>query len=761
MKKTIKSKQELSGELVPSEGDKDLGATAWGIFEEAFDYKKKIGLLDKWSRNYELGRNHHWRNPSAKVPLVSANFLHAHRQRIVNTLTDQNPTFDIKPAGDADPVYCQLQLKVAQYWWSDQEQQQILEKSVLNGETYGCCIEKAVFNPEREFGLGEVEIEVVDPFHFAIYPVDCLDIQKAEAVFHYRPFPLRQVKRMWPDSADDIRGDDDYLSDLGRERIEVNPTANKWNIREKVTRFGAAIRDMVTSTQVEDNDNVLVVEMWLRDYSTDKEGNYLYPGCIRRIQMCNGGEVILSDMGNPSINPTLPMDQVTKTYLFDKYPFTLTQSNTDTSNPWGSSDFEQLLGIQEEIDKTISQITLLKDRTTRLKIINPRDSGVDNSAFTNAPGIINPKTTMQANGIRYMEFPKAPMDLAQILNTYRDLFFTVAGSFEMEQASSPGHAAIAYKAIAALLERAATMHKGKIRNYSKMIRERGRMFISLAQNWYTEERYVSWEENGEQYAYPITGPQLIIPTKLSVVSGSTMPVSRIQEREEALELFKMGAIDIEELLKRMDWPEWSKVSMRMKQGPLGEFIGKMAKMGLPERAQQVLSEVGGMEQREFERKMHYKEIPGIQEIMSADLSGQDLVAQAQAEESRAKVQEIMARTQLIMEQANTEKVEQQVKAAGVQFDLQKLEIEKARTVSDVKAREAELQINKATTVHQIKDRDRLRALDAAKLQEQAREADEKKVVEEKKIAKAPQTESAKKKDQGPYHEKGLSSNNKE
>lgn len=743
MERTIK--EEALSELLPAPGDPGLGEKAWGIFEAAFNHKNHIGLPDKWRRNYELGRNLHWKQKSTAVPLISANFLHAHRQRIVNSLTDQSPTFEVIAEGDVSPEYRDLQLRVTKFWWQESEQQSVLERSILNGETYGCTIEKMIFNADIEFGVGDVETEVVDPFHFAFTPVDCMDIQKADAVFHYRPFSLRQVRRLWPESSEEVVSDSSFLGDLGRERIDVNvSTGAARGIRGKFAQFGNAIKEMLsTSSGTSVDDELLVVEMWFKDYSVDEEGNYLYPGGIRRIQMCNGGRVILSDMGNPSINPMLPATETCKTYLFDKYPFSFTQSNTDTANPWGNSDYEQLEGIQIEIDKTLSQITLLKDRTARLKIINPRDSGVDNSAFTNAPGIIMPSSHQVAAGIRYLDFPKVPMDLTQILTVFRDMFFTVAGSFELEQANAPGQNVIAFKAIAALLERAATMHKGKIRNYTKMIRHRGRMFISLAQNWYTEDRYISWEDKGEIVSKSLVGKDLIVPAKLSVISGSTMPVSRLHLREEAISLYQMGGLDVEELLKRLEWPDWSKVAKRMSQGPVGEFIEKLEMAGMPPTALDAMRDIASKDMREFEADMYRKRIPDIKRLVMEDQApqdGQEAINQASVLEIQAKVEELKAKTMLIAEQAKTEQVEQQVKLAGVKFDQDKLNIEKAITVANVRKQADDSKINKAKFVVGARDKN---GKDRQKIPMPDKED------RPKAVQKTP----------GPYRERGVGSNN--
>lgn len=697
-----------TAEVLPPQDDEKVGREVFKILDAVLRHKQDLGLPAKWHRCYELSRNKHWRNPSAKAPLVSANLLHSHRQRTVSSLTDNNPTFNVNQVGKVpegmEIIFHKL-LKTAEFWWSDMEQQNILELSVGNGELYGVTIEKVAFNPDLEYSKGEVETIVVDPMHFGFYPVKTKDNQKAQANLHFYPLSLRDVRRMYPDQADKIIADRDWLDQLGDTRLEVQSNMTQQS-KGYFSTIAGVIKNMVSNADDESRDveEVLVVECWVKDYTrvteTGEDGltyeSDLYPGNIRCVTACNGGNVVLSDRPNPSINwDIIPLDQAMNTYLFDKYPFSVTVSINDTTNPWGMTDFEQLEGLNIEVNKTLSQMTLVKDRVSRIKIINPKDSGVANSEFTNKPGVINPRSQMVAQGIRYMDPPKFPMDLEKALQVYQDFFIMVSGAFELESSKSPGRDVIAYKAIAALLERAATMMRTKIRNYGRMIRLRGRMYLSCMQNWYTEERYISYMEDGEEITDAIMGMQMIVPAKLSVVSGSTMPVSKVQEREEAIELFKLQAIDAEELLKKLEWPDWKDVATRLKMGPVGEFIQKLTMMGLPPEAAEILMDVGQMDMKTFEKELEKGEIPMIQHMvgeapqqLTPDQIPPSPVEQADIRDKEARVQKTMVEIDLVRAQIQSEQVEQQVKLAGVQLDREKIAIERAKTVKEIEVADA-------------------------------------------------------------------------
>ncbi|MHC1791432.1 hypothetical protein [Solidesulfovibrio sp.] len=556
---------DAANQLLPGADAPELvGSRVFDLLEAVVRDKARLGLADTWTRNYRLGRNQSWLGPAQPgVPQLGANLLHLHRQRTVNMLTDNHPTFNVSrvgPAGD-EQVFTALE-RAAAWWWNEQEQQAVFERSVINGETYGTAVEKVVFDPDLEYGLGEVRTVSVDPFAFGVYPTACLDIQEAEAVLHFAPMSLRQAARRWPEAAGKLKSDADMLAELGDGRREI--MLGDGRRQGLFARFGELVRTLSGAGDGDGfgQDATLVCECWVRDYTMTENGP-LYPGFIRCVTIAGPGTLVLSDRPNPSINPALVPAEAMASYLYDRFPFALANSLTDPVSLWGASDFEQLAELQLEINKCLSQLTYHKDRCARPKIINPRDSGVANAAFTNRQGIVNPTSMAAAQGIRYLEFANNTRDIESVLGIYRELFSQLSGIGELERAAAPDHPVVAYKAIAALIEQAATLLRGKIRNYSRLVRERGRMFLSHMQNWYTEERWISFAESGAVSVAPVYGRNCRVPARLTVVSGSTMPVSRVQQREEALALYEMGAIDRQDLLEKLDWNSRAAVLARM------------------------------------------------------------------------------------------------------------------------------------------------------------------------------------------------------
>jgi len=621
----LPEEEQLTTCIIPKAGHLNVGHMCFNTLAEVIRDKDKKKLPQKWFRNYELYRARHWKSQGA-AKLSTVNLIWNYITRTTNLLTDNNPTFDI--AAEDDKMASILH-KAARYWWNEEEQQDVFADSVEMSEINGCVVEKVVFNPSMKNGIGEVDVLTVDPHNFGFWPLNEKRPQKWEAALHFYTVPVNQARRMWPSMAKYIKSDAHWKKDLGEGRREIfGGTTSSKGVKE----FGDYGVDHATFTGnidaigkiMGDKENVLILEFWVKDYSTNtivtKESSSRldpltdehipvpqeteempnYPGHVRCITCCNGGDVVLSDRANPSINPTLPPELASQTYLWSRFPFTISQSNKDIVSPWGFSSIEQLETLNFEVDKCLSQLNIIKDKAVRSPVVNPRNAQVPNSAFTNAPAqVINPKDHVVAQAIKHMAPPPHQRDIELILSIYREMFDKIAGIFDM---TDPGIAKgrMAFKTVATIIESMHTMLRGKIRGYGKMLRERGRMWLSHAQNWYTEERIFFVDaQAGTKESGTFVGKEMIFPVQMQVIAGSTMPTSRLQQREEAKELHAQQAIDIRELLERLDWPNRAEVINRMEMGMLGPIIQRLEALQVDPKIIAMLQKIAQMDESEY------------------------------------------------------------------------------------------------------------------------------------------------------------------
>jgi hypothetical protein len=259
------------------------------------------------------------------------------------------------------------------------------------------------------------------------------------------------------------------------------------------------------------------------------------------------------------------------------------------------------------------------------------------------------------------------------------------------------------------------------------------MFVSHVQNWYTEDRWITYQgPDGKEISKKINGENLRIPAKLTVVTGSTMPTSRIQKREEATELFKLQAIDRAELLDSLDVSNRNDILKRMEMGPIGQAMQKLQAIGVPPQLLQVFSQVIQAEPEKLQKALKEGQLPQFGQIMAqmqaqqqgqppqqpppdpavqaaqADAQAKQITAQAdaqlkqaQAQKTMAEIQKIDAERALTIEKVTTEKVDQMVKQAGVQFDAETMKINRAKTVAEVEKQSQAAEIERVSMAKDI------------------------------------------------------------
>lgn len=764
----VMSPIDADTELIPPAGSDGVGVAVTEMMNQILDYREDMKFAERCVRFYKYRKAEHWNTKNKDLNLLSVNLLGSHHQKTVNMLTDNNPTFNAVPGGDlGDSAQEQLSLleNVTDSWWIDTEQQNVFEESVHVGELYGTVGEHVYFDVSVNFPYGEVVTETLDPLYVSLYPPKCRKIEKAEAVLRWYPMSVREAKRRWPEVADQLKGDLSLIEEIGDDRHDETTEGRKsWTVLiSSITKW---VSQSEKRPQEHDADELFIIECWVKDYS-QAGGKPVYPGNIRRVRVTNGGKVVLDDDYNPTLNPELPPDVHQSTYLYSRFPFSYIQPVIDPASPFGISDFEQLEKLNVEFNKTMTQFTLFKDKTSRPKLLNPKDSGVTNDELNNMVGIARPTNYMVGQAIRYIDPPQMSADIISGLNLYKDLFNEVAGSFnDVMQGRKQGSEVIAAKAIAMLLEEASRMARGKIRNYSKMLRERGRMFVALAQNWYDTPRFVKFQNGGEEQVRPVTRNELQISGKINIVSGSTMPVSNIQRREEVLSLLQAGVVDQEYVLEKFNVDNYKDIIKRMQQGPLGQYLQKLSMIGIPQPLLQLFQQIGQMDEKQIQQALETGQIPQFGQLLQQlagqtqpeqpnpeavknQIEGRKVQIQEQktqtdamlnqariqidSQKAQAEIAKVQAEIELIKQRIETEIVERQVKAAGVELDRENIRIQKAQAVAGIQAQENVHKVDKIKTAASL-----MRQKEGSEVQRQEM-----------------------RQDKGGYDERGMKSNNEQ
>lgn len=583
---------EWSIAKLPPVSHPECGRWFGRLYEEALNEVQRLGMHERWMANYVLSRakasvNTRLRdllqggyNSSLSIGLIGSNI-----ERTVANITARNPIASVR-ATDGDEELASIISAMCEAWTNEEYQQESLALAVKIQETYGTVIEKATLDQKTK-KMVPVPLDITE---FLPAPGKYRDIQKMPYCCHQYVQHIGVIESRFPHLKGRVgvfRGVDERFL-MNREDVII--TSNMQGLGKGSLGVTSDRSNKYIDSVYRYDDMGLVVEVWCRDNSVDDVGELIFPGGVRLVVLVYSGDtdkyIVAYDGPNPNINWALPKDAVKKTYLYDKFPFYASRSYVDTDMFWGFSQAETTGDIAQAIDELWRIIVKYLKLSLLPPIIIPRDTGIDKSQFAYIERLVlQPSSYQTSLGIRFLEMPTPPSWLFEALNYLMRFFDRTSQIEDVDRGDAPP-GIIAASAIQMLQERAAALIRAKIRAVDSLVRNRGRCFISMIQNFHTEPEYV----NVSGTAVQVVGLMFLDKEFCYVVeSGSTVIKTEAEDRQLAVDLFQLGAIDQRALLEAVKFRGWRDVLERMAEaGPLEKAMEILIQAGIPvELAQQL------------------------------------------------------------------------------------------------------------------------------------------------------------------------------
>ena len=556
---------------LPPKGEKEVGKFFHFKVMEGDAEKTRLGLEDRWRYNHRMFRGDHWgEGMAAKKNLshLTMNMLFANIQRTIANLTAKQPVVEAIEVGDeyntgkTDKVLTAWLHK----WWVDTNQGDSMVDTAHQMEIYGPTIEKYIYN-------GIADTVVIDPFAFGKAPGVFDDIQDAPYIYHKVLMRTDEVEEFYGLEPGEVKADEVY-TELGEDREEHSP---KPNVKAgSVSHKSSARETRRRNASSKDREMALVTEVWVKDHGGD------YKDGVRVVTYTNNGEITLNDTANPNINWSLfekDPKLVDKTFLYGRYPISMGNSYKDKTTNWGFSALEQTADINQVIDELVSRLYAYVSRSLLPVLIVPKDTGISLTEINNKPGLIlRPASFAQGASIRYMDPPRISLDIYKFIDMLRGFFDQVWHIEDADRGERPS-GIIAAQAIQALQERNAVLMRAKIRTIDTLIENRGKAAISFLQNFGTKSEIVRIEDEVTEF----TGINLSGKSYNFIVeSGSTVHKTMMQVQQQAVDLYREGAIDRQGLLETIDFPNWKAVIERTGENQLDQAMQILIESGLEE-----------------------------------------------------------------------------------------------------------------------------------------------------------------------------------
>jgi hypothetical protein len=564
-------------------------------------------LISQWKKNYRVLNNKTWGtrgeswipNPEmAEIwPVVSS---------MVAWMTDQRPTIEVTPSMQPFTDYADFYQALAtdmnsilQASFIENGLDAEIAKALWDVMTYGVGYLKTGWEPWLADGLGDSVFRRRDPF--TIYPdPNARNPQELNYIIEARVMTIADLDRSIPGSMKllgaggglDDRDDSPHKLDVdgAQSRTPAPDIAkNLGGIRPIVYAgdgtpgaLGAATQSRHSETpssratgSLQDSPMVLVMECWIRDYTTKTLDNGTAQVVDNWRCIVVSGNRVLLDHSASDINafPTHPYDKLVM---------------YDTGEWYGPCLVEFLTPAQESINRILGAIEYNMLLMGNPILVESPRSASQNKRISNRPG-----QRMEANPheVQWLQPPQMhPQIAVQLIQFYQSKIESISGLSAIVRGFSP-NGRNAQGVMDTVQDAAFVRVRATLRELERCLRGAASKMAATIAEFYTEERFLSMlGPDGDRttkalrarhfYITEKEGQGKRIPLRFSLLAdaGSQLPTSKQARSADAERLFALGAIDHLELLKAKQWPNYAVVAKRMMEqqaaaGMLGQPPG--------------------------------------------------------------------------------------------------------------------------------------------------------------------------------------------
>lgn len=560
--------------------------------------KKWRANYDKnWLSDYKFMRGQQWetQRPSYRHSEV-INMVFQSIQSTVPMITDTRPKFQFLPQEPSDMEFADIINQVCENDWVRNNWLYRLTECVYDANIYGTGFGYMGFDKKAKKGMGDICFKSKDPFYQFPDPnsKDC----NLESKFwvEAEPVDVDLIKAEYPDLGKYVKADLEDLSGGEKTDIEQFFKLRLPVDQTKVMRESAGNVDSHLEKKCLKKTAYVLSDEVIEEPIVGPDG--LPQGFERRLKYPNGRKIVTAG--------GVLLEDGPFEYDDGKFPYARLTNYILPREFFGISDVEQLKGPQKIFNKLVSfaldVLTLMGNPIWKV----PSSSSVDADNLINKPGLVleydGDVPPTREEGVQLQPY------VLQLIDRLEQWFNGISGRTDVSQGLAPSGVTAA-SAIGALQEAAQTRIRLKARNLDAFLQDLGQMWLSRTLQYRDVPTIVRISGNQDAAKYfqfhietvkdpdgnpvlnekgdpqrraivrqfntdPMTGQggfgeaqQIDIKGELdvSVSTGSTLPFMKAQKAQDAKDLFDRQAIDQEELLKTLDWPNYQAVMARMDQ----------------------------------------------------------------------------------------------------------------------------------------------------------------------------------------------------
>lgn len=561
--------------VAPSQGDTKQTETQIANYVQHLFYRARSlrrPLIAQWKLNYRTLHNKTWApRAEAWMPSPEISQVFPVIFSSVAWMTDQRPTIETTAAPQPFSEYADFYQSLSQDMNSvlnacfmgnslDLE----ISKCLWDAFTYGIGYFKTTWEPWLADGIGDTAFRRITPYN--IYPDPfATSMEDMTYIVEAKQLTISDVDRSYPGARGRLASgmnietdeqphvlDETVSQSMARVRLGNLPTATN-------TRY--SLTDTPRDRGIEDDPTVTVLEAWVRHHKTEDTDDPLVKK-VRDVWRCivTCGNVVLLDYDAGDVNAygTHPYDRMVL---------------TDMGEFYGPSVVGMLDSPQESIGRLVeaimSNIALMGNPVLRE---SPR-SRSRGKRITNRPG---QRIEAEDTEVEWLNPPQMhPQMSVDLIQFFKGEIESISGLSAMVRGFSPGGRNSA-GVLDQVQDAAFVRVRASLRQLEAALRGVCAKMCANIAEFYTEPRHMAIQgQDGQKFQLALRSrhfytrdaddPDERIPLRFTLLAdaGSQLPTSKQARAADAERLFALGAIDVYELLKAKQWPNYSIVAKRV------------------------------------------------------------------------------------------------------------------------------------------------------------------------------------------------------
>lgn len=588
--------------------DQDIVKKVENLFSQAKKHRKRYDAT--WQYNYEFsvgGRQWPLDRPRWRFNEV-VNMTWSTIMTEIAIQTDSRPKFEFTSQEFGDEAFVDALKDINQRNWEKYKWSQVVQDGLFDCKHYHVAHAEVSWDAELEYGLGDVSFKMLDPYD-CYWDPRASDVNKGTKCRYFvvaSRVPTASLKEKYPDFEEKIKSDIGTLDD--QKKAWVSASNVIYNNFDPFTPQRLPSSATSNGEVYGGEPQTLLIRCWIRDDALEEvfeceddtkpevgeyvlrkkypKGRYIETACGLKLRDCAPGVEIKGEWVE---------------YDDDCFPIVRLVNYNYPREYAGENEITHTKGPQKTANYLYSYILdCFRMQANPITIIGD-SAQTDEEEITNEPG--SKIHAADINQIRREPGTPIPASYFELLNTTKGFFDSIQGLQDVSRGVQDSGVNSALM-LEGYVEASQTRPRMKNRNLDFFLQDAGELALKRYLQFYTQPRvfritnkqgYPEWVEfymptiedaNGKPVKVAkikrrstidgqiVDGEQQTVEVKgvpdVRVTSGSALPFAKALKNNTAGKMFTDGAIDQEEYLKSIDWPNYEEVLKRMDQKKMEE-----------------------------------------------------------------------------------------------------------------------------------------------------------------------------------------------